>query len=1243
MKKFLLILCLILSASQVVFSQNWREYSDSIIYHFNNSEFEEALKYIQLAEIELSKKTIFKDTLYANYLYAKGVYYSVDSSIYGIDLLEQSLNIWNKSKNKNQVRIMKIYFFLGKCYLNLAINSKNKSDYTKSYSNFNNCRSICNKYKLKSYNHYSSALFKQIQIANKIKGQTNLKILAREYIDNFTEEETESFSFDIITIYRLINDFEGQESLLKKYLYEYERKKLKNSQLLYNIYFELVNNNLSQKDNYGEFKNIKNLIEYGEKAYDIFKSNNFDVENKLGLILKSLELSYSLIGDNINSDKYENLQEKYFPSNQKLTEIDKLKKLIKLKEFNLFKNKFDEYESYLLSLNSFNNLAEIYSLALNLYEKNILFKKDEIKEKLLYVEKNKSKLSNSEQIWFSHTLIEFYADEPENYLAGLDLCNKYLDVTDISLRLSFYNFKSLFEEELGNQNARNTRYKTLDLAKEVYGENSPQLLEFYSAILEGDILSNDDSAANAIISSTIKILYDFKLDSTEIGAKCWYYIGSNAVSNSNYSSALIYLERSKAIFELLESSHSSYSNLKTLQNSCVLDLVRLYLKIEDYETVNIYLNDVKSYLDSVFNDDKTIKSGYYICLGDLNFYQKNFNDAKKYYSQSLLIGNNKVQVQFKIIICDFMINSNVEKAIDALQEFNKINNTQLGNQYIYLLKYGIGEVKSAQSFLLENLEDIIKRNSTFFHLLSDDERYKIYKSEINQFEFLNTYLLIDKNPDFIKIFLKYRFYLNSLLLNNSFKLTTKNERNVELFNELKSNSIQINKALENNKLDSISIANLNNRNIEIQRILSIEKKPTQTITDNIINARLNNDEAFVQIIRINKQKKNLEIAPYFKNIFTDTISYGAIFIKKNVAPYFILIDSSGILENSTAQLYRENIQNKKMDSVSYHFLFEKIDENIKGIKKIFLVDDGIYNSINLESIFNPNKNKFIIDYLRIQQVQDIKKVFEDTTHWNSSLISKADLFGNPNFDMDLNSSINNEFLQLGSLSEVEIRAINNGNKITPLINTADELKEIKKILLKSQFKVGTYTIDSANEDNLKKVKSPSLLHIATHGFFITQNEKSKTKNKISELYNDDYKNDPYLKSGLLMAGAQTYISGKNIGNNNNGIFTSSEAKSLDLNGTELVVLSACETGLGIGLKGEGVIGLSRAFMIAGAKSVIMSLWPVSDDKTKQLMVKFYTNLILNKMNKKDALYFAKKEIKKLYPEPYYWAGFLLIE
>ena len=124
---------------------------------------------------------------------------------------------------------------------------------------------------------------------------------------------------------------------------------------------------------------------------------------------------------------------------------------------------------------------------------------------------------------------------------------------------------------------------------------------------------------------------------------------------------------------------------------------------------------------------------------------------------------------------------------------------------------------------------------------------------------------------------------------------------------------------------------------------------------------------------------------------------------------------------------------------------------------------------------------------------------------------------------------------------------------------------------------------------------------------------------------------------------QNTLNGVAVDGSNNGILSAEEAKSLDLKNTELVVLSACETGLGDNLIGEGVMGLQRAFMVAGAKSVIMSLWEVDDDSTQKLMTSFYTNWIKNKMTKEEALYQAKLEMKKLKPEPYYWAGFVLLE
>jgi CHAT domain-containing protein len=198
-------------------------------------------------------------------------------------------------------------------------------------------------------------------------------------------------------------------------------------------------------------------------------------------------------------------------------------------------------------------------------------------------------------------------------------------------------------------------------------------------------------------------------------------------------------------------------------------------------------------------------------------------------------------------------------------------------------------------------------------------------------------------------------------------------------------------------------------------------------------------------------------------------------------------------------------------------------------------------------------------------------------------------------------------------------------KIGRLDGTQKEIETLNGIFKNSKSNVELFSKANATEDNLKNIHSPDILHIATHGYFLSNNDTSKAKQSIANLFDENYKNDSYLKSGLLLAGAQNTLNGKQPENSNNGILTAEEAKSLNLKDTELVVLSACETGLGDNLVGEGVIGLQRAFMIAGAKSVIMSLWSVSDEKTQELMTLFYTNWIKNNMSKEEALYQAKTQ------------------
>ena len=195
------------------------------------------------------------------------------------------------------------------------------------------------------------------------------------------------------------------------------------------------------------------------------------------------------------------------------------------------------------------------------------------------------------------------------------------------------------------------------------------------------------------------------------------------------------------------------------------------------------------------------------------------------------------------------------------------------------------------------------------------------------------------------------------------------------------------------------------------------------------------------------------------------------------------------------------------------------------------------------------------------------------------------------------------------------------------------------------------------------------MHIATHGFYWTQREVRRMNN-MTFLQMDNnaprYVEDKALsRSGLMLAGANIALSRKSLPENiQDGILTAKEISSLDLQELDLVVLSACQTGLGE-ITGDGVYGLQRGFKKAGANSILMSLWKVDDNATQMLMSKFY-EFFLSGKSKLEALSLAQKYLReyvddarvtasedndsetkieknKPYVDPKYWAAFILLD
>jgi CHAT domain-containing protein/tetratricopeptide (TPR) repeat protein len=193
---------------------------------------------------------------------------------------------------------------------------------------------------------------------------------------------------------------------------------------------------------------------------------------------------------------------------------------------------------------------------------------------------------------------------------------------------------------------------------------------------------------------------------------------------------------------------------------------------------------------------------------------------------------------------------------------------------------------------------------------------------------------------------------------------------------------------------------------------------------------------------------------------------------------------------------------------------------------------------------------------------------------------------------------------------------------------------------------------AALEGHLKTRRSPRILHLATHGFFLADQQRdaniesrdlgvlgSARGSELGRLSGVSLEN-PMLRSGLALAGANNWLRGGNLPvEAEDGLLTAEDVSSLDLLDTELVVLSACETGLGEIHVGEGVFGLRRAFVLAGAKTLVMSLWKVPDQQTQELMEDFYGRILAGQ-GCADALREAQLALKARYPDPLHWGAFI---
>jgi len=310
---------------------------------------------------------------------------------------------------------------------------------------------------------------------------------------------------------------------------------------------------------------------------------------------------------------------------------------------------------------------------------------------------------------------------------------------------------------------------------------------------------------------------------------------------------------------------------------------------------------------------------------------------------------------------------------------------------------------------------------------------------------------------------------------------------------------------------------------------------------------------------------------------------------------------------------------------------QPVRQLIGSKEQILISPDSHLNLIPFEALVDEN-NQYLVENYSITYLSSGRDLLQLTTKARKT--SAAVLLGDPNYGKKDKIATQRSFNKTSS------------NIALPrLLETADEVKAIGKLLGVQPLLRG-----AATEKAIKRAQNPFILHIATHGLFEESKEKPQNPEELPII-----ERKSLLRSGLALAGfKEENIVGDNgvppeleqkETDEDNGFLTALEATGLKLLGTELVVLSACDTGLGGISPGEGVYGLRRAFFIAGSQSQVISLWKVEDEGTKDLMVKYYQRLLDGNIGRTEAL--RKTQLEMLrgeagenYSHPYYWASFI---
>lgn len=855
--------------------------------------------------------------------------------------------------------------------------------------------------------------------------------------------------------------------------------------------------------------------------------------------------------------------------------------------------------------------------------------------------------------------------ENENYCSLLIMtANQYIAIKDLVnaypyMKKAYEVCLRLGGPELTYYNSVSRTYEKLEgnIAEYYLGKNeyNESLIHYLNGLQLHETLQGKD-AGYAVLLNNIGQVYE-KTGDYENAEKYSYqalrinrdYFGvhsaeyANSLNNvASLSKVLGDFEKAKDQYEQALSIFKSIYGEKHEKTSVVLNNLGLvYSNLKDFKKAEQYLLKSLKIFQSVKGKDASECESPLDNLGSLYLLKKDYHSSYSYYGQSLAIKQKiygevspQVASTYNNIGMVWMLSEDYDKSAECFEKACSVNRNLLGENHPETITnmvnlgdayFAKGDFEKAASYWLKGYEFRKQQFLQSLDFMTERERENYLRTMRSNFEYTVPNLVYEcyaKNPSYAGIAYDNALFYKGLLLQSTEAikrsiLESGDDALIRQWSELV--------AIKKRKDEPYD-----EQEEHLEKQL-IQQSAAYRNAHQLWDARWGNVRASLQ---------DNQVAVEFMHVLRNNsdIIYCALVLRKEFDyPQFVpLFESDEVLEMmqnaSPQELYSYSHYGHKL----YDLVWSKITKYIRTGDTIYFSAAGILHQLALESL--PIKRDIPISskytMIRLSSTRELIVSQSDKSSVSASL------FGGIKYDTGID-----ELSILSKTTTTRSRA----NYLPSSKQEVDEIYAILKPHLLSAIK---HSADSANEESFKALSGAhrNIIHVATHGFYwqdtLARRERYFKQRLVSmNLSFRSEEIDPMDRCGLLFSGANTALSGHSDRlpeGVEDGILTAKEISTMDLRDADLVVLSACETGLG-DISGEGVFGLQRAFKMAGVRSILMALWKVDDKATQILMTSFY-RLYTEGKTKREALRLAQQEVRKSgYTDPYYWAGFVLLD